>query len=143
MDVYLVKRYDLIPNLVETIKGYANHEHETLAEVIKFRNMNTNTTEERLENENNISSAISRLMVVIENYPELKANTNFLSLQSELKSIEEEIEKARKYYNGYVRNYNEMIVVVPTCIVANMLGFKKEPFFETTPESRENVKVEF
>lgn len=146
MDVYLKKRFDLIPNLVETVKGYMGHEHDTLTKIVELRNVNTNasSTSERMENESQMSGAIGRLLMVVENYPDLKANTQFLELQKELKDIESEIERSRNYYNGAVTTLNTLINVIPTNIVAGMCNIKEEPFFEiTNKEERENVKVKF
>lgn len=108
MDVYLTKRYDLIPNLVETVKGYAKHEKETLEAVISARNkaVNATTMEGKIEAENAMSGVIGRLFALAESYPDLKANTNFLDLQNQLKSIEDDIANARKYFNGVTRQYN-------------------------------------
>ncbi|MGL4786460.1 MAG: LemA family protein, partial [Cetobacterium sp.] len=107
IDAYLKKRYDLIPNLVETVKGYKNYESSTLEAVVAARNkyMTATTPEEKIENENMITGALGKLFALTENYPELKANENFMKLQSELVAIEEDILQARKYYNGSVRVY--------------------------------------
>jgi len=146
MDVYLVKRYDLIPNLVETVKGYAKHERETLDAVIKARNaaQSSGTVEEKLANENVLAGSLGRLFAVAEAYPDLKANSNFMDLQAQLKVLEEDVANARKYYNGAVRQYNTQIQVFPTNILANMFKFTKKPLFEVEEESqRKAVKVQF
>lgn len=143
MDVYLVKRHDLIPNLVATVKGYATHEAETLEKIISARSM-TGTRAEQLSTESEITAQIKNIFAVAEAYPELKANQSFNNLQSSLMGIEDEIAKARKYYNATVRNYNMAIESFPASYIANAKGFLKEPMFEVSnEEQRENVKVEF
>lgn len=147
IDVYLKKRYDLIPNLVNTVKGYAKHEEETLTKVINARNVaaSANTPEDRIAAEKNLNSELKTLLnFTVERYPELKANQNFLDLSNQLKSIENDLVNARKYYNGNVRAYNDKIMVFPTSIVANKMHLKKKPYFELdSEEERHNVKVEF
>ncbi|MGL4970803.1 LemA family protein [Cetobacterium sp.] len=145
IDAYLKKRYDLIPNLVETVKGYKDYEGGALERIIAARNryMSATTTEEKIENENMITGALGRLFSITEAYPELKANQNFMKLQDELVKIEEDILQARKYYNGSVRVYNTMCETFPSLIVANNFGFKKYPFFKVEEEERQNVKVQF
>lgn len=146
MDVFMKKRYDLVPNLVNTVKGYAKHESETLENVIQARNLanGATSTEEKLKAEKDFSSALSRLLVVAENYPELKANTNFLDLQTQLKTLEIEIANSRKYYNGNVKIYNNKVQMFPSNIIAKMFRFKKAAMFEiTNQEERNAVKVEF
>lgn len=146
MDVYLVKRHDLIPNLVETVKGYAKHEKETLDAVISARNkaVSANTMDEKIAAENTFQGALGRLFALAEAYPDLKANTNFLDLQNQLKLVEEDIANARKYFNGTTRQYNTAIEVFPANIVAGMFRFTKKPLFEVQDESeRQNVKVSF
>ncbi|MBR2190206.1 MAG: LemA family protein [Eubacterium sp.] len=145
MDVYLKKRFDLIPNLVSTVKGYAKHESETLEKVIAARNSGaTQTVEERMQDENQITGALRQIFALSENYPDLKANQNFLDLQGQLKSIEADIANARKYYNGAVKEFNNACEQVPSNIVANMFHFERKPMFEVKEEAeRENVKVEF
>lgn len=146
MDVYLQKRHDLIPNIVNTVKGYAKHESETLEKVISARNLaaNAKTPEDKINAEAGLQGAIKTLFAVAENYPDLKANTNFLDLQSKLESVENDIANSRKYYNGVVRQYNTKIQVVPTNIVASLFKFTKKPMFEIDDEGhRQNVNVEF
>jgi LemA protein len=146
MDVYLKKRYDLIPNLVETVKGYTAHERETFKEVVEARNryMSASSIEEKINNENQITGALSKLFALSEAYPELKANENFMSLQKELTKIEEDIVQARKYYNGTVRIYNTKCETFPSIIVARIMNFQKYPFFKVgSEEERRNVKVHF
>lgn len=146
MDVYLKKRYDLIPNLVNTVKGYASYEASTLEKVIQARNsaMNAGSREERLENENQISGALRSIFALAESYPDLKANTNFMDLQSQLQRTEDEIANSRKYYNAIVKQYNTKRETIPSSIIAGMFHFEKRPMFEVTDTSeREAVKVEF
>lgn len=145
MDVYLKKRWDLIPNLVETVKGYAKHESETLEKVVALRNgaYNNMSVDEKMEVNKQLSSGISKLIAVAESYPDLKANQNFTDLSKELSKIEEDIANSRKYYNGTVRNFNNKVMMFPGNIVANMFGFKKANMFEAAEEEKKNVKVEF
>lgn len=147
MDVYLKKRYDLIPNLVETVKGYAKHESETLEKVIKARNlaMGAATTEEKLAKEANLSKELKNfLSVVVEQYPQLKADKNFVELQISLKEIEGEIASSRKYYNGAVKVYNVKREVFPSSIIASIFKFEKRNLFEIEDaEERKAVKVQF
>lgn len=146
MDVYLKKRYDLIPNLVETVKGYAAHESETLEGVIAARNAagHASTPEARMQAEGDLSQVMGRLFALTESYPDLKANTNFMDLQGQLKTIETEIAQSRKYYNGTVRQYNTKRESFPSNIIAGMFNFTAKPLYEVANvEERENVKVQF
>ena len=146
MDVYLKKRYDLIPNVVETVKGYATHEKETFEAITKARTsvQNATTIDSKIEGEANLSKTLKTLFAVAENYPELKADSNFLNLQNQLKNIEEDIANARKYYNAVVREYNIAIQVFPKNIIASTFKFKKKPMFNiVNTEERENIKVKF
>lgn len=147
IDVYLKKRYDLIPNLVETVKGYAKHESETLQKVIASRNlaMQAGTGEAKIAAEKELSNNLKTLFnVVAESYPQLQANTNFLDLQNQLKQIESELASARKYYNGTVKTLNTKIEMFPSNLVAAMMKLKKYPYFELdSEEERKNVKVSF
>jgi LemA protein len=146
MDVYLKKRYDLIPNLVETVKGYAKHESETLEKVISARNLavSANSVEESANAEKALAGSLKSLLAIAEAYPDLKANTNFINLQQQLNQIENDIANARKYYNAVVRQFNTKCEMFPSVIIANMGGFIKKPMFEVdTPQERENVKVQF
>ena len=146
IDVYLKKRFDLVPNLVETVKGYAKHESSTLEKVTAARSAisSATTTEERLAQENQLTSCLKTLFAVSEAYPDLKANSNFLDLQQQLQNIEAELTSARKYYNGTVRKYNTLLAVFPKNIVASIFGFKSKPLFEVdSPEERKAVKVSF
>ncbi len=146
VDVQLKKRYDLIPNLVETVKGYAKHEKETFENVTNARSraMKADTVAEQAMAEQNLQSALINIYAVAENYPELKANENFLQLQSELSKIEGDIEMARRYYNGTVRDNNVAIESFPSNIVAGMFKFGKGEFFELdSAAERERPNVSF
>ena len=145
MDVYLKKRFDLIPNLVETVKGYAKHEKETFSDVIKLRNKSYSnmSDEEKIEYSKTVSTAIPKIMALAEAYPDLKANQNFMELSGQLRKIEEDIANSRKYYNGAVKKYNMTVQSVPTNIVAGLFGFKPSQFLETPEEEKEVPKVSF
>jgi LemA protein len=132
IDVMLKKRHDLIPNLVETVKGYATHERETLENVTKARNLavGADSVEAKEAAEKNLNQAMVNLFAVAEQYPDLKANANFQQLQAELSSIENDIEKSRRYYNGTVRENNTLVESFPSNIIANMYKFEKSKFFE-------------
>ena len=145
IDTVLKRRFDLIPNLVETVKGYAKHEKETLEEVIAARNAYASATvpEEQLKADGELTKAISKIFALSEAYPELKANENFTSLQNELTETEDKIQYARQFYNDTVLTYNNACQVFPAVIVANIFGFKPTNFFEASEEERKNVEVKF
>lgn len=146
IDVQLKRRHDLIPNLMETVKGYMQHERETLESVTKARTsaINANTVAEKSKAEDILTSAISRFFAVAENYPDLKANQNFLALQEELASTENKISFSRQAYNDAVLNYNNKIQMVPSNIIAGMFNFTPETYFELErAEEREVPKVSF
>lgn len=145
IDTMLKKRFDLIPNLVETVKGYATHESKLFEDIAKYRaaSIGNGSFEEKAEASNMLSGALKTMFAVAENYPELKANTNFLELQQTLNQVEQDIQNSRRYYNGAVREFNNTLVVFPNNLVASMLGFKEEKYFETAEEERQNVKVQF
>ena len=146
IDVQLKKRYNLIPNLVETVKGFAKHEQETLEKVIQARNsaLNAQGVEGQQQAENMLTKALGGIFALSEAYPELKSNTNFLQLQQELASIEGDIEKARRYYNATVRENNILVESVPSNLVAGAFNFKLGPFFEIElEEERATPKVKF
>lgn len=145
MDVYYKKRYDLIPNLVNTVKGYAKHEKETLENVMAARyNAMNATLSNRAQEENALSSTLKSLFKLTENYPDLKADKNFMSLMNTLQSVEDEIVSARKYYNGCVKMLNTKCETFPSLILAKWFKIKKRPLFEVEDAvERKNVKVEF
>lgn len=145
IDVFLKKRYDLIPNLVETVKGYASHESETLEAVIQARANahDSKSITDKIANEGELSKTLGRLMMLTENYPNLKADTQFLNLQNQLQQLENEISQARKYYNGIVKTFNTVIMSFPSMFVASMAKFEKAEFFNIEEEERQNVKVSF
>ena len=146
MDVSLKKRYDLIPNYVETVKGYAKHESETLEKVVNARNMamTASTPEEKIKNDNLLTGSLRSLCAIAEGYPELKANTNFAELQRQLSDIEEEIAGARRYYNGVVNKFNTKTEVFPGNLIAGIFGFRRKPLYEVRDiQERENVKISF
>ena len=145
IDVLLKRRADLIPNLVETVKGYAKHESETLEKVIEARNgyANAKTDAEKMAASKDMSQGVMQIFALAENYPELKANENFLDLQKQLKEVEDKIGYARQFYNDAVLMYNNKTEMVPSNIVASMFGFKKESFFEADEKEKENVEVKF
>lgn len=145
MDVYLKKRWDLIPNIVETVKGYAAHEKETLASVINLRNgaYDSMSDEEKIKANKELSKGVVKIMALAEAYPELKANENFKDLSQQLTRVEEDIANSRKYYNGVVRTFNDKVLVFPNNIFAGLFGFKEREMFEVDAAERENVKVEF
>ena len=145
IDVQLKRRADLIPNLVETVKGYAKHEEGTLTKVIEMRNkaVNATTVNEKVEANNELTGALSRLMVIAEAYPELKANENFNQLQDELSETEDKVASARQFYSDSVLMYNNKIQMFPSNLIAGMFGFKEEKFFEATDAEKENVQVKF
>ena len=144
MDIYLKKRWDLIPNLVEVVKGYAKHEQGTLSKIAELRasiydNMPVN---QKLDVNEKLTHGISSIMAIAENYPELKANENFSQLSKELVKIEDEIANSRKYYNGAVRILNNTIQMFPSNIVASIFNFKIANMFEADTEEKNNIKVE-
>lgn len=145
IDVQLQRRFDLIPNLVETVKGYTKHESETLENVVKARNtyMSATLPEDQMKADGELTKAISKLFALAENYPDLKANTNFTDLQNQLNETENKIAMSRQFYNDIVMQYNNKVEMVPSNIIANMFHFKKETFFEADKTERENVQVKF
>lgn len=146
IDVQLKRRYDLIPNLIETVKGYAAHERELLEKVTEARTqaMGASSPKEKADAENMLSGTLKTLFAVSENYPQLKANENFLELQRELSDTENKIQAARRFYNGNAMELNTKVDSFPTNIVANMFSFKQEEFFELEEEAaKEPVKVKF
>ncbi|HOX81522.1 MAG TPA: LemA family protein [Chryseolinea sp.] len=142
---FLQQRNDLIPNLVEVVKGFAGHENKTLTDVIKARNESISalTPEAQIEAAKHVSQAMLNLKVLTEQYPQLQANQNFLQLQSELGSIEEKINQSRRYYNGTVREFNQLRVVFPNILIANSLGFKAALFFQEDETAKTAPQIKF
>ncbi len=146
MDVYLKKRYDLVPNLVETVKGYASHESKTLESVVSARAgaMGAKTIEDKIAGENHFQETLKTLFAVAENYPDLKANQSFLDLQDQLRRLEDEIASSRKYYNAVVKEFNTKTEKFPSNLIANIFHFTRKPMFEVSDAGqRENVQVKF
>jgi LemA protein len=145
IDVQLKRRHDLIPNLVETVKGYAGHEKGTFENIAKYRSLaiEANTPADRAQAENQLTGALKSLLAVAENYPDLKANEEFMQLQASLSQTEESIQNARRYYNAVVRDLNTRIQSFPSNILAGAFGFQQRQFFETAAADREPVAVKF
>ncbi len=146
IDVQLKRRSDLVPNLVETVKGYALHEKDTLQNVTNARAAVVSAgddTGERLKAENALTGTLRTLFAVAESYPDLKANANFLELQQQLGVIENDIQMARRYYNGTVRNLNTAIQQFPAVLIARQFGFTEAPFFEADDDDKQNPKIKF
>lgn len=145
MDVYLKKRYEMIPNLVEIVKQYSIHEKETLEKIVQARSMaiNARSVEERGQNENMLSGALKSLFAISEGYPELKANENYLELQNELADLEDDISQSRKYYNGVVKVMNNKVEIFPSNLFAKLFGFNRYPYFMADEYERQNVEIRF
>jgi len=145
IETFLKQRYDMIPNLVEIVKGYAKHESETFAKITEMRSkaMSAGSLDEKMKYEKELTAGITKIFAVAENYPELKANENFKELQTSLKELEENIQKSRRFYNGTVRDFNTLIAVFPNNLIAGIFGYKTMPFFEASDEEKENVKIKF
>lgn len=146
IDVYLKKRYELIPNLIETVKGYVGHEQKLMQDLVRLRNeaLLAQQNQEKINTENHLSENISKLMLLAENYPDLKASSNFQQLQTQLETIETEIELSRRYYNGTVRENNIQVQSFPSNLIASVFGFENGIFFEINDAAeREPVKVSF
>jgi LemA protein len=146
IDTQLKRRFDLIPNIIESVKGYASHEKDTFEKITQARTMGMNATsvKETEQADNMLSGALKTIFALSENYPDLKANENFMQLQNTLKEIEEHIQMSRRYYNATVRDLNTKIEIFPSNVIANMFKFTKREFFEVENETeRQNVKVDF
>jgi len=144
MDVYLKKRWDLIPNLVEVVKGYASYEKETIEKITSLRAnaYETMSMDKKINVNEQLTQDLSRIMAVSENYPDLKASQNFIELSHDLTKIEDEIANSRKYYNGTVRIFNNKVQMFPSSIVANLFGFHSANMFEANTNEKNNVKVD-
>ena len=144
MDVYLKKRWDLIPNLVEVVKGYAKHEKETIENITSLRTnaYESMSIDKKININEQLTQGLSRIMAISENYPDLKASQNFIELSRDLTKIEDEIANSRKYYNGTVRIFNNKIQMFPSNIIANMFGFHSANMFEANADEKNNVKVD-
>ncbi len=144
MDVYLKKRWDLIPNLVETVKGYAKHEKDTLKEVVELRNRAYDdlSDDEKIKANEELTKKIVKIMALAEAYPDLKASKNFEELMDQLTKLEDDIANSRKYYNGTVRIYNNQVEMFPGNLIAKLFRYQSKPMFEVNESERENVKVE-
>lgn len=145
IDVQLQRRFDLIPNFVETVKGYMKHEQETFEKITALRTSWANTTniEDKVQLDNQLSSTLKTIMAVSENYPELKANENFIKLSEELNNTENKISYSRQFYNDTVTMYNTKLQVFPSNIIAGMFNFTSRELFKTNDEARNNVKIDF
>ncbi len=145
IDVQLKRRYDLIPNLVETVKAYAQHEAGTFEKVVQARAaaMGAHSTSDKAAAENQLTQTLKSLFAVAENYPDLKASQNFLQMQDDLRDAEDKIQAARRFYNANVRDFNTKIMVFPNNVIAGKMSFKKYDFFEAAAGERENVQVKF
>ena len=145
IEVQLKRRYDLIPNLVNTVKGYMTHEKDVFEKVTnaRARALGAQTKQEKAGAEGELTNTLKTLFAVAENYPELKANVNFLELQREVSDTENKIQAARRFYNGMVLNLNTKVQVFPTNLIAQLLGFKSEEFFKAEEDEKETGKVEF
>ena len=145
MDIYLKKRYEMIPNLVEIVKQYSIHEKETLEKIVQARSMaiNARSVEERGQNENMLSGALKSLFAISEGYPELKANQNYLELQDQLVVLEDDISQSRKYYNGVVKVMNNKVEIFPSNLFAKIFGFNGYPYFMADEYERQNVEIRF
>ncbi len=143
MDVYLKKRWDLIPNMVEIVKEYAKHEKDTLKEITELRNSiyEKLSDDEKLKTNEQLSKDLNKLIALAESYPDLKANQNFIDLGNKLTKVEEDIANSRKYYNGTIRIYNNKVEMFPSNIVAKLLGYKTKEMFEANENEKENIDI--
>ncbi len=144
MDVYLKKRWDLVPNLIEIVKAYAKHEKNVLEDVAKLRSGNYSdmSDNDKIDTNKKLGESLSKIIAIVENYPDLKANEHFAKLMDELASIETDIANSRKYYNGCVRILNNTVEIFPTSLIAGMFGIKSAKMFEITENERDNIKAE-
>ncbi len=143
MDVYLKKRWDLIPNIVEVVKGYVKHEKDTLEKVVELRNSNYDdmSNDEKIDKNEKLTKNITKLMAIAESYPDLKASSSFRDLSNNLTKVEDEIAQSRKYFNAVVRIFNNKVQMFPSNIFAGLFGYRTKKMFEAASNERENVKV--
>lgn len=143
MDVYLKKRWDLIPNIVEVVKGYAKHEKDTLKEIVEIRNSAYDKMDDstKVDTNNKVTQALSRIMALAEAYPDLKANENFLDLQRQLAKMESQLQAARRVYNSEVNTYNNAVMTFPNSLFAKLYGYDEESYFEIVDVEKENVEI--
>ena len=141
IEIYLNKRFDLIPNIVECVKSYSKYENETLENIISLRSNYNEQKNMNIKDAENMNNSLNRLLALVENYPELKANSNYINLQNELHNIEEELEIARTRYNNVVTRYNTKIETIPSNLVASIFAFKKAELFKIENDKKENIKV--
>lgn len=141
IEVYLNKRFDLMPNLVECVKGYSKHEEGTLEKITSLRSEYNNKDHKDIKDANEMNNELTKYLAVVEAYPDLKANSQYLDLQNQLRNIEDELENARRNYNNIVNRYNVAIDVVPSNLVADIFGFKKASLFKLEAEKKENINV--
>ena len=144
MDVYLKKRWDLIPNIVDSVKGYASHEKETLEHIVSLRNSEYDdlSSDDKIKTNKKLNRDINQIMALVESYPDLKASENFKDLSDKLVMIEDDIANSRKYYNAVVRLFNNKVEMFPSNILAKIFGFKQYKMFEATDSERQNIKVD-
>lgn len=142
IEIYSNKRFDLIPNLVECVKGYSNHESTTLEDIVALRNNYAQNKNLNIEQVKDMNQQLNRYLAIVENYPELKANEQYLNLQQELRNIEDELERARRIYNDEVTEYNTLTETIPSNIIASIFAFKKVQLFQIEEHKRENIKIE-
>ncbi len=144
MDVYLKKRWDLIPNIVEVVKGYVKHEKDTLEKVVELRNSNYDdmSNDEKIDKNEKLTKNITKLMAIAESYPDLKASSSFRDLSNNLTKVEDEIAQSRKYFNAVVRIFNNKVQMFPSNIIAKLFGYKTKKMFEASETERNNIKVE-
>lgn len=145
IETFLKQRYDMIPNLVEIVKGYAKHEKELFENVSKLRAqaMGAGNLSDKMALEGDLTKGLSKIFAIAESYPQLKANENFLNLQANLKDLETDLQKSRRFYNGTVKDFNTKLIVFPNNLVVKRLGFKDFPFFEAEEEEKKNVEIKF
>ena len=143
MDVYLKKRWDLIPNVVQVVENYAIHEKETMKEIVELRNASYEkmTMTDKMKADEQVTNGVSKIIIIAENYPELKANEVFLNLSEQLKKVEEDIANSRKYYNAVVKKLNTKIEMFPSNLIAKMFGFESADMFQIASEEKENVNI--